>query len=282
MTRTDYITVNMRPPVANFAATGNTGIWPLNVSSTSSSTGDAPLSYQWSFGDGSPNSTVKNPYHVYNNPGTYNVILTVTNPVGSSSLARNGLVQVNNPSIPVVAFTGNVTSGYKPMAVKFTSTSTGAGVLTYNWTFGDGNTSTLKIPTNIYNVTGIYTVKLTVTSNYSGYVTSNSLTKTNMITVMDPTKPAANFSANQTYGEWPLAVAFQDLSTGTPAPTYLWDFGDGNTSTLQSPVHIYNWQKAILGGARTYTVTLTNSMNMRITMTRRIGLGSWAGKKSST
>ena len=57
------------------------------------------------------------------------------------------------------------------MMVGFTSTSSGSGALTYNWTFGDGNTSTLQNPANLYSVVGTYTVSFAVTSNYSGYVT---------------------------------------------------------------------------------------------------------------
>ena len=79
-----------------------------------------------------------------------------------------------------------------------------------------------------------------------------------MITVQTPTPPTADFSADPTYGEWPLSVAFPDLSTGTPAPTYLSDFGDGTTSTqVNPPVHVYNSAKVVHGGPRSYTVTLT-------------------------
>lgn len=60
--------------------------------------------------------------------------------------------------------------------------------------------------------------------------------------------PVATFTANVTSGTAPLAVNFTDLSTNTPT-SWLWDFGDGSTSTDQNPVHIFT-----SGG--TYTVSL--------------------------
>ena len=70
----------------------------------------------------------------------------------------------------------------------------------------------------------------------------------------DPTEPgagtvSANFTANVTYGPAPLAVRFTDTSTGGPT-AWLWDFGDGNTSTVQNPIHTYTTPG-------TYTVSLT-------------------------
>lgn len=64
--------------------------------------------------------------------------------------------------------------------------------------------------------------------------------------------PIANitdFSATPLSGEGPLTVSFTDLSSPTP-PSWLWDFGDGNTSTDQNPTHVYT-----IPGL--YSVTLT-------------------------
>ena len=61
--------------------------------------------------------------------------------------------------------------------------------------------------------------------------------------------PVANFSADPTEGYAPLTVQFTDLSTNTPT-SWLWDFGDGETSTEENPEHTYN-------EAGIYTVTLT-------------------------
>lgn len=64
--------------------------------------------------------------------------------------------------------------------------------------------------------------------------------------------PTADFTKDKTAGTAPLAVAFTDASTGLGTLTYLWEFGDGTTSTEQNPTHTYI-------GAGTYNVTLTTS-----------------------
>lgn len=65
--------------------------------------------------------------------------------------------------------------------------------------------------------------------------------------------PTAAFSADVTSGDAPLTVTFTDESTYVP-DAWLWDFGDGETSTEQNPVHEY-------AEDGTYTVTLTASNN---------------------
>ncbi|MDV4344097.1 PKD domain-containing protein [Methanoculleus sp. YWC-01] len=66
-----------------------------------------------------------------------------------------------------------------------------------------------------------------------------------------PVPLVADFTANVTSGPAPLTVAFTDTSTGGPT-SWLWDFGDGNTSTVQNPVHTYE-------SPGNYSVTLTVS-----------------------
>jgi len=83
-----------------------------------------------------------------------------------------------------------------------------------------------------YTTAGTYTVTLTV-SNADGEDTE---TKTYFINVLNP--PVAAFTANVTEGNAPLAVQFTDQSTGN-VTSWSWDFGDGNTSTVQNPVHTY-------------------------------------------
>ena len=74
------------------------------------------------------------------------------------------------------------------------------------------------------------------------------------------TEPAvADFSSNKTKGTVPLAVQFTDKSTGTGPFTYLWDFGDGSTSTEQNPSHTYTTI-----GKYTVTLTTTNSLGSSV------------------
>jgi PKD repeat protein len=83
---------------------------------------------------------------------------------------------------PVAGFTASSTSGVAPLALNFTSTSTGS-ITGYAWTFGDGTTSNSQNPSHVYSAAGIYTVALTVTGS-SG---SNTKTMPNYVTVKSST-----------------------------------------------------------------------------------------------
>ena len=139
---------------------------------------------------------------------------------------------------PIVAFTGSPQSGVVPLNVTFTGNSTGTGLLTYLWNFGDGNTSVLQNPVHTYKSVGNFNVSLTVSSNNPAKTAT--LTKTDYITVTPaPVAPIADFFGSPQLGTAPLNVTFTDLSTGTEPLTFFWDFGDGENATVQNPVHTY-------------------------------------------
>jgi len=164
-------------PVASFSASATSGMSPLAMNMINTSTGTI-LSHAWTFGDGTT-STAPNPAHVYSAPGTYTVGLTVTGPGGSNQMTRSNYITVSTPPGGLLAqFTANVTTGWAPLNVQFTSTSTGT-IATYLWSFGDGTTSTQASPAHTFKAPGKYTVLLTVT----GVGGSNTLTKTRYIDV---------------------------------------------------------------------------------------------------
>ena len=151
---------------------------------------------------------------------------------------------------PVANFSANPQQGCVPVIVSFTDNSTG-NPTSWNWNFGNGNTSTLRNPVTSYLTPGAYTISLTVT-NASG---TNTLTKSQYIIIND--NPTANFSATNTNGCYPLNTQFTDLSTpgaGNTNVNWLWDFGDGGTSTLQNPVYAY-----ITPGTYSVSLTVTNN-----------------------
>jgi len=105
---------------------------------------------------------------------------------GLKSTDVGGIVKY---TVPVAAFTASVVSGHAPLALNFTSSSTGS-ITSYSWNFGDGTTSTSASPAKVYSNAGTYTVALTVT----GPGGSNTSTKANYITVTaggDTTPPGA-------------------------------------------------------------------------------------------
>jgi PKD repeat protein len=132
---------------------------------------------------------------------------------------------------PKATFMANTTNGTAPLVVAFTQdqVSNNTGML---WSFGDGTTSDEENPVHTYANSGLFDVTFTIFCDAMSY-TGDPLE----ISVIGP--PNANFSANRTFGEPPLAVQFTDTSSGTPPLDYLWDFGDGMTSTEQNPAHTY-------------------------------------------
>ena len=167
------------PPVANFTGSPTSGTAPLTVAFTDTSTGQ-PTSWAWTFGDGGT-STAQSPSHTYSTAGTYSVSLKVTNSLGNNTLTRTNYISVAAPQPPVANFSGSPTNGIVPLTVNFTDTSSGQPT-GWAWTFGDGGTSNVQNPSHVYTVAGTYSVTLTATNT----VGSNSLTKTNYITVTPP------------------------------------------------------------------------------------------------
>ncbi|MDQ1255245.1 MAG: hypothetical protein QG646_4524, partial [Euryarchaeota archaeon] len=244
--KTAFIVVNNpvpTSPVANFTAAPVLGTKPLNVQFTDISTG-TPTSWKWSFGDGTY-STKQNPSHIYSKRGKYTVSLTVKNTLGRNTIKKTNYIDVE--VFPVANFLAYSTVGKVPMKVKFIDKSRGDPT-SWNWDFGDGNTSTEQNPTNVYGAVGRYNVTLTVT-NAAG---TNSTTKYGYIDV--EASLVAEFSASSTLGVRPLNVQFTDMSVGVPT-SWKWSFGDGSYSSKQNPSHIYK-----KGGKYTVSLTVINTV----------------------
>lgn len=140
-------------------------------------------------------------------------------------------------------------SGQAGATVRFTDTSTGHRYQ-YEWDFGDGTPHEIgngrdASTEHVYATDGTYSVTLTITSAYQ------SVTKT--CTACVTIGPKAEFDATPVEGALPLTVRFQNESDGD-ASSWLWNFGDGETSTDQNPVHTYQKNGK-------YSVSLTASNN---------------------
>jgi PKD repeat protein/subtilisin family serine protease len=183
--------------------------------------------YLWDLGDGNT-STLENPTHLYAAAGTYTVTLTACNSIPQCSTAVD-TVEVN--PLPEASFT------YAAVELTVTFTDTSLYATSWLWDFGDGITSTLQNPVHTYAAPGTYTVTLDAGNDCgtSEYVA---------VIPVSCAPPTADFS----YVSFLLTVTFTNQSVG--ATSYLWDFGDGITSTLDNPVHTYALPS-------TYTVTLT-------------------------
>jgi len=127
---------------------------------------------------------------------------------------------------PRAKFYADTYSGEIPLTVHFYDQSTHYPT-SWLWNFGDGGTSTTKNPTHVYDSAGIYTVSLTAT-NQCG---SDDTVMVDLINVSCEPIEADFMTYDNTSGTVPLHINFQDNSNPPfVADSYLWDFGDGNTS----------------------------------------------------
>ena len=187
--------------------------------------------FLWDFGDNTPpqRAGISNILHTYAAAGTYNVNLT-TDDINFC----NAPISISH----TVRLADTVRAGFEtpdkgcvPYLASFSNTSLGG--IDFLWDFGDGSTSTNVNPTHLYAATGTYSVTLTATDSSTCNRSDNYIFS---IVVYDIPAAGFNFSPNPTKPN--MAVEFNNFSTG--ASNYLWDFGDGQTSTLENPTHLYN------------------------------------------
>lgn len=232
-------------PHASFFIPEARGLAPLDIAFMNTSSGMIER-YEWSFGDGET-SEEESPTHRYQQPGRYTVGLTLYGPGGTDSALQENAVDVLPETKSLANFSADPLKGRLPLAVRFSNRSQNADL--FRWEFGDGATGIDREPLHVYEKAGRYTVTLHASGN-SG---ADRLTRKKYIRVMGPDDPLADFRAHPRKGPAPLAVAFENLSTGLTT-SYLWDFGDPiagkeKFSGDKNPSHTYR-----LPGR--YTVTL--------------------------
>lgn len=176
-------------------------------------------SWFWDFGDGSTD-TVANPTHAYSSSGQYTVCLIVSNVCGSDTSCMTQNICLTPPA-------ASFSTATNELVATFTDGSSNAA--SWSWDFGDGNTSSQQNPTHTYAFNADFFVCLTITD-----LCGNVDMICDTITICAP--PSSNFSLS--LGGNGGEATFTDGSN--LANSWFWDFGDGNTSTLQNPVHNYD------------------------------------------
>lgn len=218
-------TVKVKGPGATIYSDVTSGCPPLTVNFIGN-----PISqtaYFWDFGDGTT-SILANPQHVYSNLGNYTVKLAVTNIWGCTDTVVNPLLI--NVATPVTNFIAPAAiTGCAPMKVTLSDNTPGA--TSWLWDFGDGNTGNGQNISHTYTSPGTYIVTLNTTSPNGGCAQTINNFSTFIIGGGIP-----DFSYTQSLCP-PYTAYFQDSSIN--AVSWLWNFGDGNTSTLQNPNHVY-------------------------------------------
>ncbi|MFM2336886.1 MAG: hypothetical protein RL115_79 [Bacteroidota bacterium] len=215
----------------------------------------------WDFGDGGTSNTT-NPTHYYSNPGSYVVRLIVTSPGGCTD---SSFFTINTYDTIGTRVSYLPISGCKPVQVALNSFTTGP-MASYFWDFGDGNTLTTTTPSinHTYTTFGSFLPKI-IMRDPSGCLIPVEGLDTVVVT-----------GANNKFGYSDslfcniATVNFIDSTTfNDPVLSYNWNFGDGNTSSLQHPSHTYTTPGFYTVSLATETVqgcrdTLTKPFVMRV------------------
>lgn len=247
---TGQVLVDNSPPVAQFTTSPDpaSGPAPLTVQFDATGSGDPDgsiVSYDWEFGT-SGTGTGVSPTHVFPRSGDYLVTLTVEDDEGATG-TFDLLVQVSN-SEPVAVAVVTSQSGYSASFSAAGSYDLDGTITSYEWTLGDGTTLTGPDISHTYPWSGSYDVELTVTDDESA--TSKQELKVEVVNTPPVSVPEASVAG--------YAVTFDGGNShdpdGGPITSYLWDLGDGTTSTAISFVHLYENSEA-----RTVKLTVTDS-----------------------
>ena len=237
-----------QPPVAVAQADTTNGPVLLDVQFTGSGSSDSDgsiVSYYWNFGDGDT-SVVSDPMHTFIAPGTYDVVLTVTDDDGATD-ADSLSIQVDTANTafpPVAVIQATPDSGIVSLQVSFDGSASfdpNNNISSYFWEFGDGNVDSVIAPTHIYTQVGTYTAKLTVIDTDSLIGIDSVVIQVD--SVPPPQPPVAVIAANPTSGYASLVVDFDASGSSDPDGTissYSWDFGDGNSGSGQTIQHTFD------------------------------------------
>jgi PKD repeat protein len=212
---------------------GVSGVSPYAFTDVSTSTGNI-IAWYWDFGDNTF-STLQNPIHQFASSGVYNVCLTITSDIGCTSIYCDYVYynSTGNCYADFYAYTNNPAG--VGLDYVFQDISIGS-VISWFWDFGDNTTSTLQNPLHSYATAGMYNVCLTI-----GTSDSCSSTSCQNIFVIDSigTNCQASFYYGGSGGMF-IPGLFTDASIASGnIIAWLWDFGDGTTSSLQNPIHNY-------------------------------------------
>lgn len=160
----DAVTISIEPPVdVNFTVNTAEGCAPLQVTFTNLSSGGSNC--LWEFSDGTSASGCGSVNHLFENAGCYDVTLTTTTALGCVSDTQLMSVVCVFPN-PLAQFQPNPTV-MTELDPTTTMINTSVGAVSYEWTFGDGSTSTLEEPTHDYSdAIATYTIVLTAISEH--------------------------------------------------------------------------------------------------------------------
>lgn len=214
------------------AGRGLTVVWNFGDAGQPSSSGGSGNNSSSRNGSYPPSAAETN--HTYAVAGTYAPQIWWNDSSGSR-LTKMLSLQVN-PALRNLSLVATPADPFLGQLVNFSATlSGGTQPYHYAWQFGDGGTGgNLADISHVYTTNGPFVAQITITDSAGAVVLG-----TESITT------ALNLSAfaNVSFGAAPLPVGFgSHVSGGTPGYRYAWTFGDGGTSPLSAPQHVYSSQ----------------------------------------
>ena len=222
-TTTETVTIAPSNLVAFFSVDTTVGCIPFTVD-FNQFTVNGSNNQSWDFDDGNF-SNLYSPSHTFTDSGTYQVSLAVSNACNFDTAYKT--IRVN--SSPNIEF--NVIDDTLCAGSVFQFNNLSDNGISNNWDFGDSTYSYITNPTHIFTDSGNYRVILTGSS-----LTNNCEAYDSVDLVVLP-YPVITATSDTSNGCIPLPVNFS--STVNSVGYYLWDFGDGNTSTVDNPTHTY-------------------------------------------
>ncbi|MGC5224154.1 PKD domain-containing protein [Micromonospora sp. DT81.3] len=250
-------------PAPSFAVTGPELAKSFDGSATTAPAGRTIVSYQWAFGDGAT-ATGATAGHVYAEPGTYSVTLTVKDSANFTASSTQTVTATPPHQAPIAAFTPTV-AGLTAAFDASASTASGAASITgHSWDFGDGGTSAEAAPSHTYAAAGTYTTTLTVTDNL-GF---SSTVATSEVTVSHA-NPVAAFTSS-TVGLDASVDASTSSASDSATMSYSWNWGDGSPAgSGVTASHTY-----ATSGVYPVTLTVTDSLGASATKNANVSVAA--------
>ncbi len=262
------------PPVADFSVMLKSGetvpraASPLTFQDESSDADSSIVSWKWEFGDG---TQAEGQYatHTYGSLGEYVVSLQVADSQGEIGIQTQSLTIASQPPVAMWSFTPHRPAEGQAVLFNATESFDPDGVIaSYEWDFtGNGQIDAqgpLQTASYTYPGPGVFKPQLTV-------VDEHSQTATRLGTIRVNAFPLAGFQVSRFDPNELEPVVFTDLSQDTDGiiVQWEWDFGDGTTSTLASPHHVYQ-----RGGTMDVTLVVTDDMGATATATATLNVGN--------
>ncbi len=227
-TAIDTIVVNPLP-VPNFTAANTCQVQPSIFTDNSSG---PPTSWSWNFGDGGT-SVIQDPTHQYTIADDFNITLIVITAAGCTDSVTHSITVYDQPA---AAFTSNVVCWRDSTSFVNTSATSGGTISAVWWDFGDGTNSTSYNPEHCLSTQNdTFSVTLAISTSFGCVDTVTQLVFTHPLN-------AVYFAPEQTSGCNEFTTTFNDSSTvpGGTIVNWMWNFGDGNQTYIQTPTHTYD------------------------------------------